>query len=327
MIAQGQKTIVDLADPIQQGTAPANPVEGLLWLDTSQSPPQLKRWSGTEWELVNEVSIGGTNLILGSEEIIIEADTNNYNYRSLYSPLEQGEKYTVSVESIILNEGTATDVSLRLYDLAAGVNGGSVGVFQISSERQSLTFTPSVSAGNTWGLLLYAGRAGETSGVGITVNRIKLERGSIATDWSPAPDDALQGVELQLADTRSQISSTATAIRQEVEANYALSSDLSTVAARLNTVAEQTDSGFTWTTSQLALLQGDLSEKQDALEGLSDIISYMHFGANGLTIGRDGDPVSILISNDRMSFLVNGGPVAYFSDNKLYVESGEFLGS
>lgn len=31
IIAQAQKTIVDLNDPIQQGTAPAAPLEGMLW--------------------------------------------------------------------------------------------------------------------------------------------------------------------------------------------------------------------------------------------------------------------------------------------------------
>lgn len=31
MIAQAQKTIVDLNDPIQQGTDPAAPATGMLW--------------------------------------------------------------------------------------------------------------------------------------------------------------------------------------------------------------------------------------------------------------------------------------------------------
>ena len=31
MIAQAQITLVDLNDPIQQGSAPASPVEGMLW--------------------------------------------------------------------------------------------------------------------------------------------------------------------------------------------------------------------------------------------------------------------------------------------------------
>lgn len=52
MIASGQITLVDLNEPIQQDTAPVSPTEGALWLDTSQSPPVLKRYSGTEWETV-----------------------------------------------------------------------------------------------------------------------------------------------------------------------------------------------------------------------------------------------------------------------------------
>ena len=63
MIAQGQRTIVDLNDPIQQGTAPAAPVTGMLWLNTSEAPPQLYRYNGTGWDQVNEVDVGGVNLI------------------------------------------------------------------------------------------------------------------------------------------------------------------------------------------------------------------------------------------------------------------------
>ncbi len=56
-------------------------------------------------------------------------------------------------------------------------------------------------------------------------------------------------------------------------------------------------------------------------------MSYMTFNADGLTIGKEGNPVTVHIGADRLSFQVNGGTVAYFSDNKLYVENGEFLGS
>lgn len=53
---------MDLNDPIQQDQEPVNPREGTLWLDTSQTPPQLKHWSGTGWDTVNDVDVGGTNL-------------------------------------------------------------------------------------------------------------------------------------------------------------------------------------------------------------------------------------------------------------------------
>ena len=56
MIASAHITIADLNDPIQQGTAPASPVSGMLWLDTSLTPPLLKRYTGTGWEVVNDSS-------------------------------------------------------------------------------------------------------------------------------------------------------------------------------------------------------------------------------------------------------------------------------
>ena len=62
MIAGAQYTIVDLSDPIQQGTAPANPVTGMLWLDTSASPPMLRRWNGTAWEDVGDSGAGAEAL-------------------------------------------------------------------------------------------------------------------------------------------------------------------------------------------------------------------------------------------------------------------------
>lgn len=48
-LANGQITIVDLNDAILSGTAPANPVEGTLWIDTSVDPNKLYSWNGSNW--------------------------------------------------------------------------------------------------------------------------------------------------------------------------------------------------------------------------------------------------------------------------------------
>lgn len=55
VITSAQYTIVDLYDPVQQGTAPENPVADMLWIDTSVTPNLLKRWDGIEWVTVNDV--------------------------------------------------------------------------------------------------------------------------------------------------------------------------------------------------------------------------------------------------------------------------------
>lgn len=43
--ANGQITIVDLNDAIRSGTAPKNPVDGMLWIDTSVEPNKLNSWN------------------------------------------------------------------------------------------------------------------------------------------------------------------------------------------------------------------------------------------------------------------------------------------
>lgn len=49
LLASAQYTIVDLSDPVQQGTEPDHPVVDMLWLDTSTTPAMLRRYDGTDW--------------------------------------------------------------------------------------------------------------------------------------------------------------------------------------------------------------------------------------------------------------------------------------
>ena len=56
IIAAAQIAIADITDPIQQDAAPASPSAGMLWLDTGVKPPLLKRWTGSQWETVNDTT-------------------------------------------------------------------------------------------------------------------------------------------------------------------------------------------------------------------------------------------------------------------------------
>lgn len=49
LVTSAQLTLVDLNDAIIAGTAPASPVVDTLWIDTSLSPPRLKKWNGSAW--------------------------------------------------------------------------------------------------------------------------------------------------------------------------------------------------------------------------------------------------------------------------------------
>lgn len=56
IIALAQFTICDTTDITASATAPVGPVLNQLWLDTSVTPNQLKRYSGTSWTIVNDPS-------------------------------------------------------------------------------------------------------------------------------------------------------------------------------------------------------------------------------------------------------------------------------
>ena len=51
----------------------------------------------------------------------------------------------------------------------------------------------------------------------------------------------------------------------------------------------------------------------------------MTFGADGLRLGKTGNPVTVRILNDRIAFYMNETEVAYFSNNKLYVTQAQIL--
>lgn len=58
---------------------------------------------------------------------------------------------------------------------------------------------------------------------------------------------------------------------------------------------------------------------------MSLIQTYMRFGSDGLTIGKEGNPLTFRVVNDRLAFYMNDTEVAYLSNNKLYVTQAEIL--
>ena len=63
VIAVAQITIRDTTDITVSAVAPSSPVVDQLWLDTSITPNLLKKWNGTEWEVVNESIRNSGNLL------------------------------------------------------------------------------------------------------------------------------------------------------------------------------------------------------------------------------------------------------------------------
>lgn len=328
MIAGAQFTIVDLNDPIQQGTVPSDPATGMLWLDTAEDPPLLKRYTGSEWVIVNEVSVGGRNLITDSDEEQGSTDYLVAQY-SPVSPFHAGVKYTVSIQ-VTPAEGV-TQIGVYL----------SAGYYQCCGLDVSGTATQivsgSFSAGYTEGrtpedhedfgkMFLYRlPNDGTVTGV-TTIHWIKVEKGSVPTDWTAAPEDDVEYVETKLAEVHAAIATEADRIRSEVQQSYATTSDMNTVKVQYTTLATQTAQNYTWSVSRFGSLEEDVSEALEATAAQKALIeTYMQFGEDGLVIGKSGNPFTFRVVNDRLAFYMNETEVAYLSNNKLYVTQAEIL--
>ncbi|MDC2233490.1 interleukin-like EMT inducer domain-containing protein [Bacteroides thetaiotaomicron] len=157
---------------------------------------------------IDDIEIGGRNLILNSKEIEIAATTGNYNYRNVYVFKETGE-YTFSAE-LELSGTSKTQATALVYNNG---NSGRLHEFTFDTQaRKSVTFKLNIANPNIW-LLLYAGISGTTAGIGAKWKNVKLEKGNKATDWTPAPEDVenrITTVETNFEIREGQISSKVT---------------------------------------------------------------------------------------------------------------------
>ncbi len=327
MIAYAQYTIADLCDPIVSGIAPAQPVVDMLWMDTSQSPTLLKRWNGEVWERVNESSSGGRNLLLNSEdEVIKERGEYNVAFTYDFSPLLteiECNTFMFSFEAKADVEGMRVDFHFMNHDYAIfTAYADQVLTTEYKRYVQPVVMPKSSSVKD----IMYC-RIRLMDAVGTAYfQRAMLERGNTASDWVCAPEDELNHLELKLSDVHAQINTSADSIRQEVQANYAAATEMASLSKQLTTLAEQTESNFTWSVSRITELQTDLSEAHEATASqLALFQTYMSFSEDGLVIGKTGNPFTFRVVNDRLAFYMNNTEVAYLSNNKLYVTQAEIL--
>lgn len=136
---------------------------------------------------LNGMQIGSRNYIKDSVSRTLTANsTSNWYYHNLYTGLENTQ-YTFSVEKISVISGSATKVSVLIYDINNAKLIQTM-YLNVSNSKQQISFTPPPSSA-ALSLLIYAGVAGSTAGNSLKYEHMKLEKGSKATDWSPAPED------------------------------------------------------------------------------------------------------------------------------------------
>lgn len=120
----------------------------------------------------------------------------------------------------------------------------------------------------------------------------------------------------------SLIQQTAESIELIVSEQYATNDDVkSLVESSMTQLADSFE--FLFTDLQTVVDTNDT----EARERLNLIESYVRIIDGDIYLGNSESPLVLRQQNDRISFLENGGEVAYFTNNKLYVTDGHFLHS
>lgn len=168
---------------------------------------------------------GGVNLVSGTTEDIIVDDTGNagtHGWRHKTIPintkLKVGDKITISVESVTLaGKGNLSKWGATLY--SSDINEMRANNYEVnagSNPKITITVTSMNDSNKQTALLIYCGRVGDTQGKRAVFHRLKVERGEIATPWSPAPND----VTYQSA--FSELSQSLDGLRSTVGSNYGI---------------------------------------------------------------------------------------------------------
>lgn len=155
----------------------------------------------------------------------------------------------------------------------------------------------------------------------------QLERGSVATDWTPSPDDMDDSVEslIQRTETaRTDAISNSTEIMLSALKEYVETSNFEqykeTVKTELSVMANEIVMGFTETEEQISNVDGDLQTK------FKELYDYIQFSGGSVTFGSNSTPLTLKIGKAttdgedvyKISFLKNGVEFGWWDGDYFY---------
>lgn len=172
---------------------------------------------------LNNLSVGGRNLIRDSAT---QVQNSNYLIRSYLmtdNSLQEGELVTVTIWGDLGSDREAFwPFNSNAWNWLGTMKKVSDGVYRLSATWQRSKNNPSNDR-----LLIYCGpNSGRTAS---RIDRIKLERGNVATDWTPAPEDN-DG----LQEVRSTVQVVQTALTKAT-------GDIKSLGERITTVQSKAD--------------------------------------------------------------------------------------
>lgn len=280
---------------------------------------------------VNNIKVGGRNLILNSAENVVNSDYMIHRY-TMSEKMIKGVMYTLCIWGE-LGTGKAS--------FSAYLDGGNLFLAKLTDNNDgtySATFAGKTGTLETSEIHVYVPSV--TVSVPSTIAKAKLEKGNKATDWTPANEDVVTVDEL--TDFTEAINSEITTARTEIEQ---LSDSISMLVTDSDgsSLMEQTSDGWTFNIGaitdtlddakkRLEDVSGSVAGAEDTLQKLDSLVddiskktAYIVIATDDsgnpcIELGRAGNPFKVRITNTSVDFMEASEKIAYISNKALYIE-------
>lgn len=216
---------------------------------------------------IGAIQVGGRNLLRNSnKDVSVTSRTTDgwpawCNYNTGFT-FEHGQTYTFSVEARN-STSKIPEASIRMWESSTNIQ-GYFHAFPADGKRHSITFTIPDDSHN-YQLLYYAGHAGQVPGVDVTTtyHHPKLELGTMATDWTPAPEDTDQAF--------TEVNATINGLQSTVGSNYrSLQSQISQSSSAVRTELVDKINGVDNKTTSTANSLNSVIGRVGSLENLTN---------------------------------------------------------
>ena len=314
----------------------------------------------SSWEAVNEIEVGGRNLIIEDDctsHLWINSDGSDYPINTAYTtdfiPVDNNSEYTLS--GFMVSNPSGPYSRFATYD-----------------ENKAFI----VSIPNNSGFPIVRKFDANVSYLRISIKEVdgsykkrhKLEKGNKATDWTPAPEDQENIITSDTAPTdtskmwfdttsnllkywngeswevtndyaddlnntrveitneyNSAIKQLKTSITSLVEELQTTTSDNSQAVSRLATQIQQNATSI----SQVITETNSIVDKLSGLSTKEEISKWARFYGEGtdavLELGASNSPFAVKLSNTELGFYQNGVRIAYLSNQMLNISQAVVL--
>lgn len=286
-----------------------------------------------------KVEVGGRNLLRGSKgPFIPDRKPANFDNNVLYAgntsiSMEQGKEYIISAKT----DGNFTahhDGNKESDNVVLWIMDKNVRNYQIVSDLKTGTTGTRFVWNRPSGI--YHLRVNTYHRVATkSVWDVKIEQGTIKTDWSPAPEDIQKDIDSK-ADhklTNEQLNALAEKAQlHDVELKAKATMDqLSDLEKAYNALVKSNADSQKKSESDLIEAGRRIEFLTIEFGGLKElkkfIDTYMSASNEGLIIGKNDASSSIKVSHDRISMFSAGKEVMYISQGVIHIDNGIFTAS